>query len=154
MEDDLSSSPLERVTFEAGSTLCTISDFAFGRCDSLASISIPASVAILDGASLARCGLREVTIDPENPHFRTSGSFIVRATEPRLVGYFGSESELIIPSEIETIGPSCFISCCSLEAVDFAPGSRLSLIEESAFERCICLRSICIPATVRASPDT
>lgn len=61
--------------------------------------------------------------------------------------------ELVIPASCETIGASAFYNCRSLESVVFESGSRLKTIDGvsygqyGAFEYCIKLKSITIPAS-------
>jgi hypothetical protein len=58
-----SSSSLATVTFEPGSELRRIEPFAFSGCNSLQSISLPASVQMISADSFAECRLSAIAFD-------------------------------------------------------------------------------------------
>jgi hypothetical protein len=140
-------SAVERITFEEGSQLREIQKASFSGCYSLESICLPASVQSMEGSSFRWSSLSEVSVESGNRFFRASGPFLLDFAGVRIVRYFGSENTITIPSEIETLGDSCF-SFCSMRTVRFESMSKLSVIESRAFEWCGYLQSITIPASV------
>jgi hypothetical protein len=137
---------LQTVTFESGSRLREICDFAFEGCDSLKSICVPASVARLSGASFARCGLRQISIESGSRFYRVSGDFVMDLKGVRIVRYFGCNLVITIPDCVEVLGRDSFLGCGSIRRVAFAPNSNLNRIERSAFGHCPHLTSIAIPS--------
>jgi hypothetical protein len=53
---------------------------------------------------------------------------------------------LVIPSSVEVIGERAFDHCHSLQEVRFKTGSRLQLIEQSAFTNCAYLQPVDVPS--------
>jgi hypothetical protein len=51
------------------------------------------------------------------------------------------------------LSSNAFCNCRALSRVTFGPGSQLSSIESSAFEKCSALRSISIPSSVETIPQ-
>jgi hypothetical protein len=139
--------PLERVTFEAGSRLREIQTCSFSHCRSLKSICLPASVQSMDGRSFLFSSLREICIESGNPFFRVSWPFLLDFEGSRIVRYFGDETEVTIPRDIETLGSSSF-SCCDISTIRFESMSKLSLIDRNTFSFCQYLQSISIPSSV------
>jgi hypothetical protein len=139
---------LETITFESGSQLREIVGLAFVGCYSLKSICLPASLEVMDGSSLAKCGLRKVEIETGNRFFDIMGDFVTDPQHLSLVRYFGEEFELGIADEIEAIGSWCFAYCLLLGEVTFGPSSKLRVISVGAFASCENLRSISIPSFV------
>jgi hypothetical protein len=64
-------------------------------------------------------GLCEISIDTGNPFFHVNGSFIVDSSDLRHIWYFGTDAEVTIPTDIETICFSCFGCSESICTVDF-----------------------------------
>jgi hypothetical protein len=142
--------PLETIAFAPGSSLRQIDAFAFGYCSFLKSITLPASVSVVNGASFCRCGLSRIEVEPGNKHFAVSDHFLLDITGTRLIRYFGENSAILIPDEIEILTQSCFEECKSVVSVEFGHDSRASLIEDRAFCGCSQLSSISIPSLVTA----
>ena len=55
---------------------------------------------------------------------------------------------IVIPASVETLGSKAFIDCKALETVTFAQGSRLTAMQERAFENCTVLKQITLPASL------
>jgi hypothetical protein len=139
---------LSSLTFEPGSKLREIQDSAFANCTSLQSISLPASLAVISGASFAESHIKSVVIDESNPHYFVSGDFLLAFDGMKLIRYFGHSDSVTIGREIGAIGKSCFADSKSLVTVAFEENSRLTEFGETAFSDCSALSSICIPAQV------
>jgi hypothetical protein len=139
---------LSSLTFEPGSKLREIENFAFANCRSLKSISLPASLAVIAVQSLTRCSIERIVIDEANPHYFVSGDFLVAFDGMRLIRCFGHSESVIVGGNIESLGSLCFSECKSLVTISFESDSRLSIFGESAFSHCSALESICIPAQV------
>jgi hypothetical protein len=125
---------LESVTFENGSELERIDEYAFscpytcygGNLGTLKSIVIPASVVVLGKDCFGHCkSLESVRFDScgrleliDEASFYESG---LRSIE--------------IPSSVVVLGKYSFEWCKSLESVTFENCSRLELIDESALSK-------------------
>jgi hypothetical protein len=144
-----SSSTLEKVTFEPGSTLQAIEQYAFSGCDRLKSICLPASLQSIDGTTFADCSLSEITIESSNPFLQTKGPFILDSKGTHIVRYFGRGVEVSIPDEIETLGSGSFTCCDRLVTIEIGPMSKLLSIGKSAFQSCSHVQAITIPASVK-----
>jgi hypothetical protein len=105
-------------------------------------------VQSINGKSFTDSGLREISIDPANPFFHVSGSFIMDSSDLTIIWYFGTDTNVTIGSDIEKLCCGCFACCRRLCKVDFAPMSKLSEIEHDAFRECAVLQSMTIPAGV------
>lgn len=129
---------LEHVTFESGSRLGYIGYGAFGRCN-LISITIPASCKAI-GSAFYGGSLKSVSFE--------SGSQL-KSLDSTFSGCNDLKS-IVIPASCETL-ENAFYDCKDLEDVIFEPGSKLLAIKNGystgAFEGCISLKSIAIPAS-------
>ena len=150
---------LTNVTFEKGSRLKMIrgmydwDDYGtFADCTSLTSIEIPASVETIGAATFQNCtALTSVTFEKGSRLKMIWGNSIAYS-------YYGAFADCIslksieIPASVETIGRATFKNCKALATVTFEKGSQLKTIngnfEAGAFQNCISLTSIEIPASV------
>jgi hypothetical protein len=126
---------IRSVRFEPNSRLKMIRDWAFRGCRNLASISIPASVEVIDRFSFFECrSLTKVTF--------------ARDSRLRYIDGFGkctSLSRIEIPASTEKISSLAFSECRSLTEVIFSADSRLR--EVNGFRRCKSLSRIEIPVS-------
>jgi hypothetical protein len=141
---------LSNLTFAPGSKLSTLGKTEFLDCVCLESISIPGGVRDFSGLVLAGSAIRTIVFEAPNTPFRVSGDFLVESDETCLARYLGNDSEVLIRKEVTTIGTGCFSRLASLLSVTFECGSRLSVVGASAFQGCVSVKSICIPASVQA----
>ena len=198
-------SGLTSVTFGANSQLTTIGSSAFENCTSLTSITIPDSVTTIGERAFYVCyklvevynksrlnitkgssGNGYVGYYALNVYTEEGGSklstdedgFIIytNGADKILVGYTGTETDLIIPDGIKeiynyafrycdsltnivipdsvtTIGSYAFFECTSLTSVTFGDNSQLTTIGYSAFSGCRSLTSIVIPDSVTTIGD-
>jgi hypothetical protein len=103
---------------------------------------------LLDGSSLSDCGLTDIEIESGNKHFGRLSRFVVDFEGVRIIRYFGAESVVSIPDEIESVGRHCFWNRRSIISFEFGTNCRICAIEERAFWSCSRLSSICIPSSV------
>jgi hypothetical protein len=108
-------------------------------------------VTELDGHTFHRSNFRKIEIEPGNVSFRVDGSFLLNFAGTVIVFYFGEESEVEIPAQIQTIGPYSFSERRSLRSVSLSP--LLRRIGARAFEDCCALEGIRIPSSVEEIAD-
>eukprot|EP00035_Acanthoeca_spectabilis_P010946 m.193236 g.193236 ORF g.193236 m.193236 type:complete len:825 (+) comp15179_c0_seq1:129-2603(+) len=127
--------PASRVTLP--DTLTTIGVFSFGVMNSLASVTLPASVVTVQAFGLASCygfGLRFTAAADNDPRGAV-------ACAP-----CGGLQTVAIPDTVSTIGRLAFTQCMSLTSLHF-PDS-VSTIEEQAFSTCLGLTEVTLPNSV------
>ncbi|MDR1031951.1 MAG: leucine-rich repeat domain-containing protein [Holosporales bacterium] len=127
------------VTFESGSRLETIEEFAF-RYSYLASICIPSSVEMLGSASFVGCQSLSSLMFGSGSKLKTISGFAFNRCS--------SLASICIPSSVERLGNVSFVECRSLSRLTFGSGSRIRTIEEGAFSGCSSLASICLPSSL------
>ena len=151
-------SSLKSVIFEDGSQLKTIggqgdASGAFTDCVALASIEIPASVENIGAGAFNKCSsLASVTFE-ERSRLKTIGG---RGNDSGAFTDCAALTSIEIPASVETIKAAAFKGCSSLASVTFEEGSQLKTIGGwgndnhfyGAFEDCVALTSIEIPASV------
>jgi hypothetical protein len=141
-------SPVESVTFEAGSQLEVIGHMAFAGCTLLESICLPPLVQFLDGLSLAGCGLRRITIDPQNRFYHIKDDVVVHTTFMWAIRYFGGDAEASIPDNVAALATGCFFRCRSVVRISFSGTPKVAWFQTEAFRGCALLESITIPSSV------
>ena len=160
-----------------GKTVTAIGDYAFARCSSLTSVSIPDSVTSFgDGAffacdsltsitipdSVVQIGenpfkfcsaLKNISVSPNHPYFSTIDGVLFRKADKALISYPAgiSSSTYTIPQGITAIRDGAFYSCDFLTSVSI-PDSVTS-IGDYAFSDCSSLTSVSIPASVTSIGD-
>ena len=124
-------SALQKVEIGDGVTL--ISSFAFARCYSLLSITIPGSVTSIGGFAFQNCySLLSITI-PDGVTSIGNNAF----------QNCYSLSSITIPNSVTSIGSNAFNSCQSLSSITIPDGA--TSIDNGAFQNCHSLSSITIP---------
>ena len=140
-------------------TVTNIGNYAFCRCDSLASITIPEGVTNIGTSAFAGCSsLTSITI----PNSVTSiGEYAfyqcssltsitipegVTSIENYTFQYCSSLIAITIPEGVTNIGTSTFSSCSSLTSITIPEG--VTSIGNNAFSGCSSLTSITIPEGV------
>jgi hypothetical protein len=114
----------------------------------LKKLCIPASVEELKDGTLPDVLSCEIEVADGNRSIARRGDCLIDLNDHSLLRYLGSESEVEIPDEVETIGEGCFPFCENGCAVRFGPASRLSSIGARAFFKFRDLKAISIPSSV------
>ena len=122
-------------------TVTSIRQDAFMNCDSLKSVSIPASVESIGQGAFDGSGVKTVTFE-ENSKLKNIGEAAFMACE--------SLESVSIPASVESIEKAAFSDCEGLKTVVFEGNSKLKSIELNTFETCKSLESVSIPAGVES----
>ena len=136
-----------------------IVSFAFSRCTSLSSITIPNSVTKIDRGAFSRCTSLPsitipnsvITIDSEVFENCTSLTSVTIPNSVTTIGYYAfkgctSLTSVTIPNSVTTIGECAFYCCTSLSSITI-PNS-VTTIDSAVFGDCTSLTSITIPNSV------
>ena len=120
----------------------SIGDQAFSRCDSLSSITLPASVTDIGGLAFNQCSsLKSITI-PDG---------VTSINEQAFYGC-SSLSSITIPSSVTEIGACAFFECSSLKSITILDG--VTSIRDRAFYGCSSLSRVTLPASVTYIDDS
>ena len=168
---------LRSVTFGENSQLTSIGEGAFNWCESLESITIPASVTSIGEWAFVECyrlvevwNLSKLNITAGSEDNGYVGYYAKRVeTEPSesyvytdengyviyydgkvkaLINYTGNETKLTIPDDITELNCFALSDCYNITSVTFGENSQLTSIGEGAFNWCESLESITIPDSV------
>jgi hypothetical protein len=145
---------LSSVEFDGDSRLRRIECNAFLLCHSLHSICLPCFLKTIDRSAFRGSGIRSIQIAEGNEHFRISGDFLLSFDGRSLILYFGRDSIVPIPREIEVICHGVFSVHPWIECLVFANDSQLRRIGRRAFAETYLLSSIAIPSFVESIPGT
>ena len=121
----------------------SIGDGAFAGCESIVSITIPNSVAIIESNPFRACKkLYQIIVSQDHPEFETIDGVLFSKTDKRLVCYphAFTASEYTIPQGIRSIGDAAFSKCTNLKSI-LLPDSVTS-IGDHAFNTCKNLTNI------------
>ena len=122
------------MSFENGSGLKTISSSAFAICQSLKTITIPASCETIGASSFSGCSsLSSATFEPGS-RLKTISSYAFASCQ--------SLKTITIPASCETIGDNTFSRCSSLTDFSCAGESALTSVGAGAFKYCGVLHRI------------
>jgi hypothetical protein len=129
------------VTFEAGSVLWEIEEFAFGK-SGLKSIAIPTAVEVGGKNAFFYCiWLESVTFE---------ASSVLEEIEEYAFAESGLKS-IVIPASVGVIGQDAFRECRSLASVTFESSSALRAVGGSAFEDYPCSGRLEFPELLAAA---
>jgi hypothetical protein len=149
VDDHLSCSSLETVTFAPGSKLTKLEHWAFSGCTALKSIRLPASLQQLHARAFEKSAVTHIEIESGNEFYSARGDFVIGIKPPlSLACYVGRLATVAIDDDIETIASCVFVPSPFVERVTFGAASRLRTIEKTVFKGCKNLESIAIPSTV------
>lgn len=152
-----------------GGTVTTIGQKAFQNCGSLAGIDIPDSVESIGDYAFDGCNsLLSISVGENNPNYASQDGILYNKTKTEFVhvpkaisgkvvipdgitsidGWFGgcnSLTEIILPSELTSIGLGTFYNCTTLASVTIP--DTVTSINEDAFANCSALTDICFNGT-------
>ena len=126
---------IEKITFEASSSLTEISDYAFNGCSALKTIVLPNGLKKFGYRVFKKCtSLTEITI----PNTVTEGN--------QICGIDGAIKKVTFNDGIKVIPAKILRKAYTLESVSL--GSAVTEIDTYAFESCKSLKSVSLPSTV------
>ena len=131
-----------------------IGDFAFSWCETVTSVTIPASVTEISYLAMNPCpNLAVFRVAPEHPAFRTADGVLYSADGTRLVCCPRTRTgRFVIPEGVTEIAGGAFASCGALSDVVIPDG--VTDIGEEAFRGCRGLTCITLPAGLRSIGDS
>lgn len=127
----------EGTAYEIPEGILTVGDYAFGKCGSLKSVTIPGSVTAIGNWSFAWCGLTDVTI-PDS------------VTAVGEAAFFECDglTAVTIPDSVTSLGPVLFYGCGGLTSVTLP--RRITEVRDYTFRGCGSLTAVAIPEGVTA----
>lgn len=157
---------LESLTFAPDSQLTVISQRAFRGNTKLKVVDLPDNINLIEKEAFSQCTALENVMLPaaldtlqeyafyDCPNLKEfvmqEGLTTIGKRALHISASFTSSAltELYIPASVTSLGESALRGQYGLKTVTFAPNSRLSTIGASAFEDCVSLESITLPASV------
>lgn len=130
-------------------TVTSICDRAFGECNSLCSITLPAGLTSFGNQELSDCvSFSSINVDPANPCYSSLDGVLFDKEQTTLICYPCAKelSEYTLPESVTTIGDAAFRSCYPLTSITLPEG--LTSIGKQAFEFCGSLVSLTLPEGV------
>lgn len=121
---------LTNVTFQSGSQLKYIDNFAFCKCINLASIVIPETVSYIGGSAFDTCKSLDHVVIPKS----------VRCIEVGVFSRCTNLKNVVLSEGVTEISYEAFFGCYSLESISI-PRS-LKIVDHNAFCLCAKLKDI------------
>ncbi|MBR2445616.1 MAG: leucine-rich repeat protein [Clostridia bacterium] len=128
---------LQTVSFEQGSVMTELSDFAFNGCTALSSVILPESMEKIGSYAFYGCTSLSTVALPEG--LTTIGDWAFSDCI--------ALEEIILPKSLTTIKERAFYRCISLKSI-VIPESATN-IGEYAFYNCHALTSATLPSTIK-----
>ncbi|MFI3206245.1 MAG: leucine-rich repeat domain-containing protein [Clostridia bacterium] len=137
-----------------GVAVTAIDWYAFGNCQELTSVTIPANVTDIDSSAFKFCSnLAEFIVDSDNESYASvDGILYDKAKTKIIVIPLRISGDVEICDGIETIEWQAFSDCTSLESITL-PKSVTEIVY-SAFNNCTSLESIVISDSIEAIGKT
>lgn len=132
----------------------TIGNNVFTHCTALSSVHIPAGLTEIPRYTFSECvSLNEITVDEENPSFRTIDGVLFSKDGTQLLQYpLGStRTAYTVPDTTVTIATHAFADCAAIESV-YIPES-VTAISTYAFHKCTALQKAVILADTDSIPE-
>lgn len=126
-----------------------INDYAFRSCETLAQISIPATVTYIYGyITFGGCtNLKNILVDSANPNYCSVDGVMFNKDTTQLILYpRGRQGEYSIPETVTEIGVYAFEGCVGL--TDITIPESVTVIGGGAFSGCTALQTVVIPQSV------
>ena len=125
-----------------------IGPLAFGDCNNLVAVSLPATVTQIEGNAFTGTSIASIEVDPGNPVYDSRNgcnAIIKTATNELITGC----KNTVVPDGVTTIGISAFENCTGLTSISLP--ATLETIKDWAFLNCHGLTTIEVQA---ATPPT
>jgi len=129
-----------------GLTVTGIADNAFGYCEYITQIRLPATVSsIASGAFMPYCGVQAFTVDDGNEDYAAADGVLFDKAMSTVVCYPSrkADAEYTVPESVTAIGENAFYQNYELETVVLPEG--IKTIGACAFEDCPALKEINLP---------
>jgi hypothetical protein len=110
-------SPVQKVTFEPGSNLRVLEDYAFYRCSALHSLSLPSALEVIGDCCFMECSTLEEVLFESDSKLRWIGRWVFHGCA-RLRSFR-------LPSLLEFVGHCCFFDCNPLLTLTFPCPCRI-----------------------------
>lgn len=130
---------------EIPSCVCCIGENAFGGCKSLESITIPHTINSIISNPFPDGNIKLIC---NAYNFSYTNGFLIDNRTGNLIGYYGSATNLEIPSYVRSIGKDAFYNRLNLKSIIIP--NFVESIGDFAFEYCSSLSSITIPNSVKS----
>ncbi|MBQ2626037.1 MAG: leucine-rich repeat protein [Kiritimatiellae bacterium] len=115
-----------------------VRDYAFGDCDTLASLTIPASVKIIGENAFDGCyRLKTISVAKGNTAFKYTGGMLLTKNGKRLITVSRNVTSVAVPNGVQTIGYAAFAGCTRLTKVSL-PKTVRHIGDEGANEAFYC----------------
>ena len=109
-----------------------VRDYAFEGCDTLTSVTIPASVKIIGDGAFEDCfNLKTISVAKGSTAFKYTGGMLLSKDGKRLIAVSRNVKTLSIPNGVKEIGSGMFSGCTKLTKVTI-PKSVISIGDEGA----------------------
>ena len=125
------------------SSVTSIGDRAFEGCESLQEIKIPNSVKNIGRNPFVGC---ECAVISNSPFFKVIDNVLYNADLTKIIYCFSEQSRIIIPPSVINIEDYAFHGCESLQEITIPPS--VASIGCHAFDGCESLKEITIPSGV------
>jgi hypothetical protein len=137
---------LDRIIFEAGSTITSLPTSCFNGCSQLSTINIPASVTTIGNSTFTSCS----SLIPGSITF--DGTLVTSFIGSSFAYCTGLANLDFIPSSVTTLGPGIFLGCTGLADTIQIPSS-IQNIGYACFKDCTNITTIVIPSSVNLIND-
>lgn len=126
-----------------------INDFAFYYLEKITAVSIPERVSGIGKQVFLGCtGLKSITVDEENPLFKSIDGSLYSKDGTILIQYATgrTDTEFTLPESVKTIGEYAFCTNTSLHKVTLTEGVKT--IGANSFRACAALETVILPDSV------
>jgi hypothetical protein len=110
---------------EPGAKLSRILDYVFEGAKFLRLILIPSSVTTILGLAFICSAIESIYIQEGNLHIQVLGEFLLDFGGRSLIRYFGSDSSVCVPRQIEILCAHCFEGWGAINKLSFESESSV-----------------------------